>query len=56
MHALEQTDPGEKWVRLTISEKEHRLLLQLENPTKKIPAFSDGIPVSGNCFLLRIII
>ena len=84
MHALEQTAPDEKWAKLTLSNKEHHLLFSLENPTARIPVFSDGVPVSGreghgigvksiiyyveqlhgqchfsvsgNCFVLRIIL
>lgn len=47
MHALENADTENKWADLTISNRENCLLLRLENPTKKIPKFIDGIPVSG---------
>lgn len=45
MHALEEMT--EKWVNLTMSEKNGRLLLQIENPIEKISKFVGGIPTSG---------
>lgn len=47
MHALEEMPTGKKWIKLTISEKNNHLLLQIENPIIKIPRFVDGIPTSG---------
>ncbi|MDE6639695.1 MAG: GHKL domain-containing protein [Acetatifactor sp.] len=46
MHALEEMDTEEKWVNLTISEKNNHLLLQIENPIVRAPRFVDGIPTS----------
>ena len=47
MHALEEISADKKWVKLTVSEKNNHLLLQIENPIVKIPRFIDGIPTSG---------
>lgn len=47
MHALEDANIEEKWANLTISNRENCLLLRLENPTRKVPKFIDGVPVSG---------
>ena len=46
MHALENMTFENKWAKLTISQKNSHILLQLENPVQKIPKFADGIPVS----------
>lgn len=46
MHALEETDVKEKWVNLTVSEKQEHLLLHIENPIVRIPKFVDGVPTS----------
>lgn len=46
MHALEEMTTEERWVNLTISEKEKHLLLQIENPIVRIPRFVNGIPTS----------
>lgn len=45
LHALEEENT-EKWVSLTISQKENHLLLRIENPIVRPPHFVDGIPVS----------
>lgn len=45
IHALKQMDT-QKWVSLTISQKENHLLLHIENPVLQIPRFVDGIPTS----------
>ena len=47
MHALEKMSMEEKWVNLTISEKNNHHLLQIENPIVRIPKFVNGIPTSG---------
>ena len=47
MHALEEMTSENKWVNLTISEKNNHLLLQIENPIVRIPKFVNGIPTSG---------
>lgn len=47
MYALQSVEEEEKWAKLTISKKENHLLLQLKNPTSKIPKFIDGVPVSN---------
>lgn len=46
MHSLERLTTGEKWTRLSITRKDHQLLLEIENPVDKTPKFIDGIPVS----------
>lgn len=46
MHALEMVEDGNRWAKLRISRKDQHILLRLENPTAKIPQFSDGAPVS----------
>lgn len=46
LHALEDTEIYDKWVRLMISQNENHLLLQIENPIRQIPKFVDGIPTS----------
>lgn len=48
MHALENADMAEKWVRLFMAQKEHHFLLQIENPILQAPKLVDGIPVSGS--------
>lgn len=47
MHALEEMNTEDRWVNLTISEKESHLLLQIENPIIRVPRFVNGIPSSG---------
>lgn len=47
MHALNQMDTEEKWVRLIISQKGNHLLLHIENPVRHVPKFVDGIPSSN---------
>lgn len=47
MHALEEMNTEDRWVNLTISEKENHLLLQIENPIIRAPRFVNGIPTSG---------
>lgn len=47
MHALEEMNTEDRWVNLTISEKENHLLLQIENPIIRVPRFVNGIPTSG---------
>lgn len=47
MHALEEMSGEDKWVNLTVCEKNQRFLMQIENPIEKIPRFVNGIPTSG---------
>ena len=46
MHALEQSSADDGWAKLTITQKNHQLLLEIENPVDQIPKFVDGIPAS----------
>ena len=46
MHALEQSSADDGWAKLTITQKNHQLLLEIENPVEQIPKFVDGIPAS----------
>lgn len=46
LHALEGMDMEEKWVSLSMSQKENRFLFQMENPILAPPKLVDGIPVS----------
>lgn len=47
MHSLETLQSVEKWARLSLTQKDHQLLLEIENPVERIPKFIDGIPVSA---------
>lgn len=47
MHALEEISTDKKWIKLTISEKNNRCLMHIENPIIKIPRFVNGIPTSA---------
>ena len=47
MHALEEMDMEEKWIKLSVCEKKDHLLLEIENPIVQIPRFVDGVPTSG---------
>ncbi len=47
MHSLENLESGDKWTRLSLTQKDHQLLLEIENPVDKMPRFIDGIPASA---------
>lgn len=46
MHALEKLQSGNRWARLSLTQKDHQLLLEIENPVDSTPKFIDGIPAS----------
>lgn len=46
MHALEKLQSGNRWARLSLTQKDHQLLLEIENPVDATPKFIDGIPAS----------
>ena len=46
MHSLENLESGDKWTRLSLTQKDHQLLLKIENPVDTMPRFIDGIPAS----------
>mgnify|MGYP001696499803 FL=1 len=47
MHSLEKLQSDDKWARLSLTQKDHQLLLEIENPVDKVPKFIDGIPASS---------
>ena len=47
MHSLEKLQSDDKWARLSLTQKDHQLLLEIENPVDKAPKFVDGIPASS---------
>ena len=47
MHSLETLQSGDTWTRLSLTQKDHQLLLEIENPVERIPKFIDGIPASA---------
>lgn len=46
MHSLENLESGDKWTRLSLTQKDHQLLLEIENPVDTMPRFIDEIPAS----------